>query len=98
MKADKLGAIAEALRASGELDAYKGVDNPIEHEVAYDLSEIEESIFDILNKHIPVITSSQSPELVGQALFDIRENLRHILYHIVSSKYFSLICVPNSEE
>jgi hypothetical protein len=93
-----LDSIAKALQDSGELKGYVGQSDPIEHEVAYDVSDIVESMDLILGKYWPEIINPASPEKVSEALFEIREQLRHILYHIESSAYFSLICAPKNPD
>jgi hypothetical protein len=91
-----LSEVASALKQSGELDRYIGHSDPIEHEVAYDICEIVESMKAVLETNWPEIINSTDPKKVGAALFETREQLRHILYHIENSAYFSIICTPRS--
>lgn len=82
--------LAKILSTSGELNGYSGVDGPIEKEVAYDLCEIIESMNLVINTEWPRVLSG-TPKDAGEALFEIRENLRHIVYHVKNSEYFNLI-------
>jgi hypothetical protein len=80
------------LKSSSELEPYRGANSNIEDEVLYDLNEIIESLEKILSEMWPKLRDTATTEVAGDTLFEIREELRHILYHIESSSYFSIIC------
>lgn len=80
------------LKSSSELEPYRGANSNIEDEVLYDLNEIIESLEKILSEMWPKLRDTTTTEVAGDTLFEIREELRHILYHIESSSYFSIIC------
>jgi hypothetical protein len=56
--------------------------------IAYSLSEIEESCQKISIGLLKKLADAETREQVDCVLFDIREELRHILYHIKDSEFF----------
>jgi hypothetical protein len=86
-----LGKLAETLKASGALTNYSGRAAPIEHELAYDLGDIIQSMQLVITTHWPQLMASSSADIAAEALDGIREELRHILYHIKDSAFLSLI-------
>jgi len=84
--------LVELLRQSPELDPYRLRSPSLEQELAYDLNELLES-FEKISKIVwPALKDAKTPEAAGEALFEFREELRHVLYHIENSIYFSMIC------
>ena len=59
--------------------------------VAYSLSEIEESCQKISIDLLKKLVAAETTEQVDCVLSDIREELRHMLYHIKDSKFFKII-------
>jgi hypothetical protein len=66
-------------------------EEPVEWETAYAIWEIVRSLRKIDCELIPSILSASAREEAEQALHEIREELRHVLYHIEDSAYISVI-------
>ena len=79
--ADKLNQFESIRRfdSGGETEAGR---------LAHSLSHLEESFIEILQNHLPVLLRIDDEESMNQALLDIGEELRHILYHIKDPKFF----------
>lgn len=92
MNYETVQKVARTLSESNELKSYSGHTDPIEQELSYDLCEIVSSMQSVVLKLWPEIIAGDNPRIAGEALFELREELRHILYHIESSTYFSVIC------
>lgn len=56
--------------------------------IAYSLSEIEESCQKISKELVKKLTQAETSEKAFCILSDIREELRHVFYHIKDSKFF----------
>lgn len=63
--------------------------------LAHSLIDLEESFKEILNNSLPVLRKADSEEEIHDALLDIGEELRHILYHIKDPKFFSYLFEDN---
>jgi hypothetical protein len=60
--------------------------------IAHGLLDIEESLNAITHKFLPLLSSENiSEEQVDDVLFDIGEELRHILYHIKDMRYYNYL-------
>lgn len=60
--------------------------------LSHSLLDIEESCKIFIEQQLPnLLKENISDKQVSDILFDISENLRHILYHIKDPKYFSYI-------
>ena len=91
--------LAQRLSELGILrgQASRSSDEPIEWETAYSICEILRSAKDIEAKYVPVLMNDDVPENAVLALEEIREELRHILYHIEDSSYFRVIAGQPTE-
>lgn len=60
--------------------------------LAHSLLDMEESFQVFLDKLLPkLISDKMSEEEIDDVLFDIREEMSHIFYHIKDPKFFSYI-------
>lgn len=84
-------SLAERLAASPVLSRYA---NPTEegHSLAYSLSDLEGSMRVFLDEQLPKLAD---PNLKGEELedlmLDIREEFRHILYHLHDPEFFRVV-------
>jgi hypothetical protein len=84
-------SLAQRLAAS---PALKRFPNPTEQgqSIAYSLSDLEGSMRVFLDEQLPKLTD---PAVQGEALedliLDVREEFRHILYHLHDPEYFRVI-------
>ncbi|MEE9336259.1 MAG: hypothetical protein V3U65_19390 [Granulosicoccaceae bacterium] len=67
-------------------------DNEPEAErLAHSLSDFERSFNVVLKELLPILIKADGNEEVQEALLDIGEELRHILYHIKDPKFFAYL-------
>ena len=60
--------------------------------LTHDISDLEESFYELLDDLFPKLLESQiSEEELFETLIDIGEEFRHILYHIGASNFFSYL-------
>jgi hypothetical protein len=85
--------LADALTRLRVLDGVQGrsPDEPVEWETAYALCHILSSARTIEQQLVPTILGATSQDEAADALHEVREELRHILYHIGDASYFSVI-------
>ena len=80
-----------AERLSGNLGYVNRDETPHEaEELAQSLDCIEDSCIDF-RKHLAALIASDDTEPIQQALHDLREDLRHILWHIGITPYFDVL-------
>lgn len=90
--ANKYKQIAERLSKLPEVTRYdKG-----EHKEAWDLAhsflDLEESFTKYKEDHLPKLTKQNlSDKELNDALLDIGEEFRHILYHIANPKFYEYL-------
>ena len=86
---DKMTRITENLNLSEKVRFLNGEDHLEAGVIAHGLLDIEESASAISNKILPVITGENLTEIeVEIILFELGEELKHILYHINEMRYF----------
>lgn len=56
--------------------------------LAHSMSDLEESFERITKTYIPILCQTEREEDIEEALLDIGEELRHILYHIKDPRFF----------
>lgn len=66
-------------------------DEPVEWETAYALCHIVRSVQKIDQELIPSLTSASNRDNAQEALQSIRDELRHVLYHMEDAAYLSEI-------
>jgi hypothetical protein len=84
--------LADAIARFDLLRNYTGrsEDEPVEWETAYAICEVMRSLQKI-DKHITSLISASNEDKAGDALHEIREELRHVLYHVHDSAYLSVV-------
>ena len=85
--------LADALTRLKVLEGVQGrsKDEPVEWETAYALCHILSSTRTIEKQLVTAILAATSQDEAANALHEIREELRHILYHIRDASYFSVV-------
>ena len=85
--------LADALSRFQILAGYTGrtPDEPVEWETSYAVWEIVRSLRKIENEHLPALLSAADGDRASDALHALREELRHVLYHINDSAYLSVV-------
>ena len=85
--------LANALTRLRVLEGVQGrsPDEPVEWETAYALCHILNSARSIERQLVPTILDAASSEEAADALHEVREQLRHMLYHIKDASYFSVV-------
>jgi hypothetical protein len=84
--------IAELTKRLGErpLITKYGPDEP--ETLAHSFSDLEESFHRFLGEQLPkLIDSSTTGDVLDDLLLDIREEVRHILYHLQDPEFFRIL-------
>jgi hypothetical protein len=94
---------AESLRRRLAQSAFVSRLDGDEHEeagaIAYGLGDIAESCQEILDQRLPALRRPGiSDEEIEELLIEIREDLRHILYHLSESRFFALVMLAEMSE
>lgn len=88
----KLEILVQNLRKSQKVKSY---DSPQEREadtLGHSLLDMEESFKVIMNDHIPRLMQNNITEKeIDDVLFEIGDELRHILYHIKDPKFYEYL-------
>lgn len=82
---------AKHLKESGALDKYAPKNGKIEDETAYALSEILISAKKLTGSISEKLSSESDVDNYREALEEFREEIRHIVYHILDSEYLSVV-------
>jgi hypothetical protein len=93
-KTDDINALSRKIAECEQIKNYittSGKEDPENCVIAYSLSEIEEACQKIFPEMMRRLQRAQTSEETFCALSDIREELRHVVYHIKDSKFFNLI-------
>jgi hypothetical protein len=85
--------LADALARFQLLAGYAGrtPDEPVEWETSYTVCEIMRSLRKIEKEYLPALISAVDRDRANDALHELREELRHVIYHINDSTYFSVV-------
>ena len=85
--------LADALTRLKVLNGVQGRsdEEPVEWETSYALCHILRSARTIEQQLVPAILGAKPHEEAADALHEVREELRHILYHIRDASYFSVV-------
>jgi len=88
---DKFKTVAENLRKSQKVNSYDDGQERESDTLAHAILDMEESFREVL-KEIPNLSSKNATEEdIDETLFNIGEQLRHILYHIRDPKFYKYI-------
>ncbi|WP_138484934.1 hypothetical protein [Dyadobacter bucti] len=94
----KLRALMANLERSSILNKLSTKEDNQIDTLANALIDIEESLKKVINEHIPHFYQNElSEEEVEDIIFDIGEELRHLLYHINDTKVYNYL-KPNSSD
>ena len=90
-EAEKIKQLAEKLQKYECVSKFDSDDEPEAWRLAHSLSDLEQSFKRVLDNYIPALCEADNEEAVHNALLDIGEELRHILYHIKDPKFFAYL-------
>lgn len=89
---EKLKILAQNLRKSEKVNSLDSKEEKESESLAYSILDIEESCKTLLNNLFPKLElTSISEDEINELLFDIGEELRHILYHINDPKFYDYL-------
>lgn len=83
--------LAENLQKYECVSKFDSSEEPEAWRLAHSLSDMEQSFRDILDNYLPALCKADNEEAAYDALLDIGEELRHILYHIKDPKFFNYL-------
>lgn len=83
--------LAEKLQKYECVSKLDSDDEPEACRLAQSLSDLEQSFQEIINNCLPALLKADNEEAIHDALLDIGEELRHILYHIKDPKFFTYL-------
>jgi hypothetical protein len=90
-------ALAERLSKCPEVTKYDRSDEKEAGVLAHAFGDLEESFRAFLDEQLPRLMNDQaSPAELFDALLDIGEEFRHILYHIHDPKFYSYLEAQHS--
>jgi hypothetical protein len=84
---ETINIIAQKIKNSGVASNVPGKSDPVEHEIAYSIVEINESCEKLMGIYRELLGGGAEDET--SLLESYREELRHIYYHIYDCNYFS---------
>jgi hypothetical protein len=64
---------------------------PAEATLAHALADIDEECRAFVNAYLPRVMRATDPDELDEALADLREGLRHLVYHLNDSPYLRVI-------
>jgi len=87
----ELKRLAEKLQQYECVSKFDSQGEPEAWRLAHSLSDLEQSFGEILDKYLPALCQAKNEESAYNALLDIGEELRHILYHIKDPKFYNYL-------
>ncbi|PIQ18030.1 MAG: hypothetical protein COZ75_02885 [Flavobacteriaceae bacterium CG_4_8_14_3_um_filter_34_10] len=89
---EKLKMLAQNLRKSEKVNSFDSLEERESETLAHSILDIEESCKTLLNNLFPKLEpTTLSQDEINELLFDIGEELRHILYHINDPKFYDYL-------
>jgi len=88
---DRFKIIAENLRKSRKVNSYDDDQERESDTLAHSILDMEGSFKEVLNEIPKLSSKSVTEEDIDEALLNIGEQLRHILYHIRDAKFYKYI-------
>lgn len=86
--------LAQKLAASSSVARHDTADERAGWTLAYNFSELEESMRRFLDEQLPRLLSLDVAVVdIDDALHEIGEEFRHILYHLTDSSFYSYLVV-----
>lgn len=86
--------LAERLAKCPEVTQFDDANRKEAQFLADSFGDLESSFREFLDENLPKLVSSEGDELSEQ-LFEVGENLRHILYHILEHQRFYRYLTPD---
>ena len=87
----EINKLAEKLQKYECVSKFDSENDPEAWRLAHSLSDLEESFREILDNSLPALREANNEEALNNALLDIGEELRHILYHIKDPRFFAYL-------
>lgn len=87
----QLKALAERLEQSKTVKQFDKPGEPQAWTLVHALSDMEESMISVLCEHLPALMEANDAESAEDALHDVGEALRHILYHLNDVSFFGYL-------
>jgi len=89
---EKLKMLAQNLRKSEKVNSFDSLEERESETLAHSILDIEESCKTLLNNLFPKLEpTTLSQDEINELLFDIGEEMRHILYHINDPKFYDYL-------
>jgi len=89
---EKIKMLAQNLRKSEKVNSFDSLEERESETLAHSILDIEESCKTLLNNLFPKLEpTTLSQDEINELLFDIGEELRHILYHINDPKFYDYL-------
>jgi hypothetical protein len=96
-KTKKIKTIINNLKKSKKVNSFNDGDEFEYSTLAHSFLDMEDSCKLLLNKYFPkFLKDNIDEEEIDETLFDIGEELRHILYHINDPKFYKYLRNDNS--
>lgn len=87
-----INTLALNLSRSEKVNSFNGEGIEECGQIAHSLSDMESSMFEVYEKLLPkLLHENITPDKIEDVLFDIAEELRHVLYHIKTPRYWKHI-------
>jgi hypothetical protein len=94
--ANKLKYLGNILRKSRKVHMYDSENEKEADRLAHSLLDMQESFREIYESLLPQLTSENiDEEKIDNVLYEIGEELRHILYHIKDPRFYSYLAEEN---
>ena len=88
----RLKAIAERLEICQQVKEYDTPDEKQAWMLAHNLLDLEESFQTFLDQQLPKLEKEElNSDQINDILFEIGEELRHVLYHIRDAEFYSYL-------
>ena len=84
-------ALSERLSSIASVNRFDTPDEPQGVTIAHAVADIQRSCHDVLEVIMPQLIAASSVTDIEDALTDLGEELRHILYHVRDTRYFSYL-------
>ncbi len=87
----EIALLARLLEVSAQVRRFDTSDEPEAWALAHFLVDVSESMAKIQGSLIPSLVSQDDAQGIDDTLHDIGEELRHLLYHLISSRFYAYL-------
>ncbi|GHT17522.1 hypothetical protein FACS189429_1790 [Bacteroidia bacterium] len=94
---EKLNTLASVLNQSSLVNSFDVGKEKETYNLAVSLLDIKEAIENV-NNQINLLQIDMTEDAINDILWDIGEEFRHILYHILHSKFYNYLDVYDKNE